>query len=410
MGLCLPACGARSLYHKIVMDFKEITKINVKGKRVLLRAPLDVPVKKRKVVDDTRLIMALPTIKYLLDHGASVIIISKMGRPGGKKVRELSLSQVAKPLSELLGKKVSFIPDAIGKKAETAIKKLKPGDVILLENLRFYPGEEANDPEFAEELASRADLFVMDDFPNIQNNHAGIAGVARFLPSYAGIGLTEEIKTLTEAFARPSKPFVAIIAGAKISTKIDILKSLIKKVDVLLIGGAMANTFLAAEGYDVGKSLYEPDFVDAADDIKREAEDNGVEVILPDDVMVAGRVGEGVRATEKGLDEIGKGDIVVDIGPKSVGKFSEPIKFAGTIFWNGPLGIAEHKNFAGGTIGVAKIVSESKAKSIIGGGDTVLAVSRLALPFDFVSTGGGATLALLSGEKLPGLLALQSKK
>jgi phosphoglycerate kinase len=389
------------------MGFKEITKANVKGKKVLLRACFDVPVRNGKVTDDTRIRTALPTIKWLTENGAAVIIISKMGRPEGKKVRALSLSQVVRPLSDLLGQKVSFVSEVIGKRAEVATRGIKPGEVILLENLRFHKGEEENDTKFAEKLASYADIFVMDDFPNVKNDHAGITGVTKFLPSYAGITFATEIETLTEAFAKPAKPFVAVIAGAKISTKIDVLKSLIKKIDVLVIGGAMANTFLAAEGYDVGKSLFEPDFIDSADDIKREAEDNGVEVILPDDVIVTRKISDGAKGTVKALDEIEKQDIIVDVGPRSVGKFSEPLKFAGTIFWNGPLGMAEYKNFAGGTIGVAKIISESRAKSIIGGGDTVSAVADLNLDFDFVSTGGGATLELLAEEKLPGLLALK---
>lgn len=390
------------------MNFKEITSAKVKGKKVLLRACFDVPVRNGKVTDDTRLKTAIPTIDWLLANGAAVIIISKMGRPGGMKIKALSLGQLVKPLSDLLEKKVSFCAEAIGKKAEFAVKSVKPGEILLLENLRFYKGEEENDPGFSKKLASYADLFVMDDFPNAGNDHAGTTGVTKFLPSYAGITFTNEVKILTEAFSDPIKPFVAVIAGAKISTKIDILRSLIKKVDVLIIGGAMANTFLAAEGYDVGKSLFEPDFIDCADEIKREAEDMGVEVILPDDVMVAKKVGDGVRACARALDEVEKSDIIVDIGPKSVGKFAEPLRFAGTIFWNGPVGIAEIKNFAGGTIGIANVISRSKAKSIIGGGDTVSAVSGLSLDFDFVSTGGGSTLKLLAGEKLPGIIALRS--
>lgn len=385
---------------------KDITKQKITGKKVLVRVCFDVPLKGNKVVNDSRIRDAVPTIEYLTNNGAAVILVSKLGRPNGKKVRAFSLGHVVKTLEQILNRKVKFSPEAIGPKAEKAVAELKPGEVLLLENLRFYKGEEENDPKFAEKLSSYADLFVMDDFPNIKNNHAGITGVAKLLPAFAGISFKEEVEALTKAFEKPKKPFVAVIGGAKISTKIDVLKALIKKVDVLIVGGGMANTFLVAEGYDIGKSLYEEDYVDSADEIIREAGDCGVEVILPDDVVVAKKVKEKAKTREVAIDEVEKGDIIVDVGPKSVGKFAEPLKFAGTIFWNGPMGIAEYANFANGNIGVAKIIAESKAKSVVGGGDTIASVKDLNLPFDFVSSGGGATLEFLAGEKLPGLEAL----
>lgn len=385
--------------------FKTITEANVKGKRVLVRSCFDVPVKNGQVTDDTRIKSAVPTIKWLSDSGAAVIIVSKMGRPGGKKIKELSLFQVVGPLAKFLGKPVRFVSESIGKEVEAVVSAVRPGDILILENLRFHPEEEANNSDFAKKLASYADLFVLDDFPNVQNDHAGVTGITKYLPSYAGIDLSQEVKKLAKVFKKPKKPFVAVVGGAKISTKIDILKALTRKVDVLILGGGMANTFLAAEGYDVGKSLFEPDFLDSADEVKREAEDAGVELLLPDDAVVVKNISESAVTESKPIDEVEKSDIIVDIGPKSVAKFSEPLKFAGTVFWNGPVGMAEHKNFAGGTTAIADIISNSSAKSIIGGGDTISAVGD-EYKFDFISTGGGATLAFVAGEKLPGLEAL----
>jgi phosphoglycerate kinase len=390
----------------VEFKFKEIEKANVKNKKVIVRVCFDVPIKNGKITDDTRIKSAIPTINWLLKNGAAVILISKLGRPEGKVVPELSLGQVTERLSELIEKPVNFVPDCIGPKATDATEKLKSGEVLLLENLRFHPEEEDNDPDFAQELASFGDLFVMDDFPNVKNDHAGITGITEYLPSYAGINFAMEIKTLAGAFNEPKRPFVAVIGGAKVSTKIDVLKSLIRKVDVLIIGGGMANTFLAAEGYEVGKSLYEPDFADSAIEITRLAEDNGIELMLPDDIVVSKSLTSGTPKIES-LEEVEKNEFIVDIGPRSVSKYAEPLKFAGTIFWNGPVGVNEVPAFAKGTIAVAKIISESRGKSIIGGGDTVSAVSDLSLRFDFVSTGGGATLELLSGENLPGLEALE---
>lgn len=384
---------------------KKITEANVKGKRVLVRACFDVPTKNGRVADDTRIKAALPTINWLIENGASVVIISKMGRPEGKVVKELSLFQVVPTLSGLLNKRVSFVSESVGPEVEAMTERMQPGDILVLENLRFHKEEEENDPTFAKSLAGLADLFVFDDFPNVKNDHAGTTGVTKYLPSYAGINFAEEIENLKEAFEKPARPFVAVIGGAKVSTKIDVLKALVKKIDVLILGGGMANTFIAAEGYDVGSSLYEEDFLDEAEEIKKLAEDAGVELMLPDDVRVATKLKDSAKVKERSLDEIKKSEIIVDIGPKSVAKFSEPLKFAGTIFWNGPIGIAEHKNFGKGNESVAKIISESRAKTIIGGGDTVALIPDVH--FDFVSNGGGATLEFLAGEELPALKALE---
>lgn len=389
------------------MGFKEITGENVKGKTVLVRVDFDVPMKNGRVASDDRIKASLDTIKYLTCSGAAVILCSHLGRPDGKKVKELSLKPVAKELEKLIGTKVAFVPDCIGPERDKAVGKAKNGDVVLLENVRFHKEEEENDPEFAQKLAKGCDIFVNDAFPAAHRNHASIVGVTKLMPSYAGVNFAEEVKILTETFENPKKPLVAVIGGAKISTKIDVLKALSRKVDVLILGGGMAITFAAGEGYEIGRSLFEEEFLDEADDVRREAEDNGVELLLPDDFMVAKSASEGSKPTAKAIDEIDKTDVIVDIGPRSISKFSEPLKFAGTIFWNGPVGIAEQKNFAGGTKAIANIISDAGAKSIIGGGDTVAAVAGENLKFDFVSNGGGATLAFISGEKLPGVEALR---
>lgn len=378
-----------------------IEKVDVKEKKVIVRAPFDVPLSGSKITDDSRIKSSLKTIKYLLQNKAAVVLVSKLGRPGGKRVRALSLAPVAKHLSKLLDQRVIFCSEAVGPKADKAKRNLKPGEVLLLENTRFYKGEEENDSEFAKKLADGCDLYVFEDFPNAANDHAATTGLAKILPTYAGINFAGEVEHLTKFFEKPAEPFVAVVGGAKISTKIDILKGLIDRVDVLILGGGMANTFLVAEGYDIGKSLYEEDFVDTAEEIARLCEDKGVELLLPDDVMVAKRVRAKTRAYEKSVDEVNKNEVIVDIGPKSVAKFSEPLKFARTIFWNGPVGIAEFPNFAKGTEAIAKIISATRSKSVIGGGDTVGVLSKGRYKFDFVSTGGGATLELVAGEKLP---------
>ena len=389
------------------MGFKEITEENVKGKKVLVRVDYDVPMKNGKVVSGGRIKASLDTLKYLLSGGAAVILCSHLDRPGGKKKKELSLKVVAKELEKLIGTKVAFVSDCIGPRRDKAVGKAKSGDVVLLENVRFHKEEEENNPKFAGKLTRGCDLFVNDAFPAAHRNHTSIVGVTKILPSYAGINLAKEVKVLTETFENPKKPLVAVIGGAKISTKIEVLKALSQKVDVLILGGGMAITFAAGEGYEVGNSLFEEEFLDEADNVRREAEDNGVEVLLPDDFMAAKSTSEGAKPIAKAIDEIDKTDIIVDIGPRSISKFSEPLKFAGTIFWNGPVGIAEIKNFAGGTKAIANIIADSGAKSIIGGGDTAAAVADENLKFDFVSSGGGATLAFISGEKLPGIEALK---
>lgn len=388
-------------------NIEEVKREDLRNKKVLVRVDFDVPMKNGKVASNDRIKANLDTIKYLENGGATIILCSHLGRPEEKKVKSLSLAPIAKELEKLLGSKILFLSDAIGPKRDKAVKNSKSGDILLLENVRFYKGEEENDLEFAKKLASKCDIYINDAFPAAHRDHASIVGVTKILPSYAGIQLTKEMKTLTETFENPKKPLVAVIGGAKISTKIDVLKALAKKVDVLILGGGMAITFAASEGFEIGRSLFEEDFLDEADNVRREAEDSGVEVLLPDDFMVAKSASDNIKPTARPIDEVAKSDVIVDIGPKSIAKFSEPLKFAGTIFWNGPVGIAENKNFAGGTKAIAHIIAEADAKSVIGGGDTVAAVADENLKFDFVSTGGGATLAFISGRELPGLEALE---
>lgn len=389
------------------MKFREITSVQVKDKNVLVRVDFNIPLKNGQIASTERIETSLETIKYLLKNEAAVILCSHLGRPEGKKNLEFSLKTVAEKLSDLLNQKVKFIDDCIGEKRNQEIRNLKVGDVALLENLRFYSEEEKNDPNFAQKLALECDLFVNDAFSASHRAHASIVGIPQFLPSCAGFGLIEEVKNLLSLRDNPKRPFVMISGGAKISDKIDILKGVLEKIDVLLIGGGMANTFLAAEGYEVGKSLFEPNLLSVAEEISREAEDKGVELILPDDVVVAKSVSEDAATLVKTIDEVEKNDIIVDIGPKTVSRWAEPLRFAATIFWNGPVGINEYREFAKGTSALAKIISDSGAHSVIGGGDTLSAVSGLDLKFSYVSTGGGATLELVSGKDLPGLEVLR---
>jgi len=389
------------------MKLRSIKDVDVKGKRVLVRVDYNVPVKNGVVADPERIISSAETVKWLLAHGATVVLCSHFGRPDGKKNKDYSLKFIVSKVEEIMGHKVIFSNDCVGAVRAKVVDSAGPGSLILLENVRFYEGEEKNEPEFAKKLAEGMDIFVNDAFSASHRAHASVVGVTEILGSYAGFSLEEEAGYLSGSLEKPKKPFVVVSGGAKISDKIDVLKSLIEKSDVLIIGGAMANTFLAAEGYDVGKSLYEENYESSATEITRLCEDHSVELILPDDVVTAKTIGDSVKTETKPIDEVEKNDIIVDVGSISVGKYAEPIQFAGTIFWNGPMGIAEHKNARGGTIGIAKIIAESEGLSIIGGGDTIAAVKDMNLTFDFVSTGGGATLEMLSGKKLPGLEVLK---
>lgn len=387
---------------------KTVVDLDVKGKKVFVRVDFNVPIKDGVVGDDTRIRAALPTIEYLVKNGAAVILASHLGRPKGGPEAKYSLKPVADYLAKLLGKPVAFAEDCIGPKAEAAAKALKPGQVLVLENTRFHPEEEANDQTMAKAMASLADLYVNDAFGTAHRAHASTEGVARYLPAAAGFLLEKEIKYLGQAVAEPKRPFVAILGGAKISDKIGVIKNLLVKADTILIGGGMANTFFKAEGYDVADSLVE----DTALDIARELlKTGGGKLRLPVDMVVADKFEEGAAHKVLPTGNVPAGWRILDIGPDTIEHYAKVVKTAGTVVWNGPMGVFEFPEFAKGTFGVAKAVADSKAISIIGGGESVAAIqqSGLADKITHISTGGGASLEMLEGLVLPGVAALQDK-
>ncbi|MFL7870763.1 MAG: phosphoglycerate kinase [Anaerolineales bacterium] len=387
---------------------KTIRDIDVKDKRVLVRVDFNVPVKEGVVGDDTRIRAALPTINYLLENGAALILCSHLGRPKGEVKPEFSLRPVAEYLGKLIDKPVAFAEDCIGPKAEDAAKALKPGDVLLLENTRFHAGETKNDPEIAKQLASLADVYVNDAFGSAHRAHASTEGVAQFLPAVAGFLLEKEIKYLGQAVANPEKPFVAILGGAKISDKIGVIKNLLTKADSILIGGGMANTFFKAEGYPVGDSLVEDDALDTAKEILEQA---GTKFRLPVDVVIADKFEADAAQKTMSTGPIPDGWRILDIGPETVVHFAKIIGEAKTVVWNGPMGVFEFPAFAKGTFAIAQAAAESEAVTIVGGGESVAAVkqSGLADKITHISTGGGASLEMLEGLTLPGVAALQDK-
>ena len=387
---------------------KTIRDIDVKDKRVLVRVDFNVPVKEGVVGDDNRIRAALPTINYLLENGAALILCSHLGRPKGEVKPEFSLRPVAEYLGKLIDKPVAFAEDCIGPKAEDAAKALKPGDVLLLENTRFHAGETKNDPEIAKQLASLADVYVNDAFGSAHRAHASTEGVAQFLPAVAGFLLEKEIKYLGQAVANPEKPFVAILGGAKISDKIGVIKNLLTKADSILIGGGMANTFFKAEGYPVGDSLVEDDALDTAKEILEQA---GTKFRLPVDVVIADKFEADAAQKTMSTGPIPDGWRILDIGPETVVHFAKIIGEAKTVVWNGPMGVFEFPAFAKGTFAIAQAAAESEAVTIVGGGESVAAVkqSGLADKITHISTGGGASLEMLEGLTLPGVAALQDK-
>ncbi len=391
-----------------VFNKKTIIDMDVKGKKVLVRVDFNVPLKDGVVGDDTRIRAALPTIKYLLKNGAAVILCSHLGRPKGGPDPKFTLKPVGEHLAALLGKPVAFAEDCIGPVAEAAAKNLKKGQVLLLENTRFYPGEEKNDLDLAKKLASLADIFINDAFGTAHRAHSSTEGVARFLPAAAGFLLEKEIKYLGEAVANPKRPFIAILGGAKISDKIGVIRNLLAKADKILIGGGMANTFLAAKGFNMADSLVEAEAVETAKELLALG---GDKLVLPVDMVIADKFeAEAAHRTIK-AGKVPAGWRVLDIGPKTVKAFKEILATAGTVVWNGPMGVFEFPYFAKGTFGVAKAVAASKAISVIGGGESVAAIqqSGLAKKITHISTGGGASLEMLEGLELPGLAALQDK-
>lgn len=391
------------------MDKKTVRDLDVAGKKVLVRVDFNVPLNdKGEITDDTRITASLPTIQYLLEQKAAVILMAHLGRPKGQVKPELSLAPVAKHLGKLLGKKILFAPDCVGEAAQAAASKLKPGHILLLENLRFHKEEEKNDMEFAEKLASLAELYVNDGFGVSHRAHASVEGVTHFLPAAAGFLLEKEIQYVGQAVTNPLHPFVAIIGGAKVSDKIGVISNLLDKVDTLLIGGGMANTFLAAQGYKMGKSLVEEDKLYLAKELLAKAKKNKVNMLLPTDlVMAAAFAPDAEHVTEK-VKNLNQAYMALDIGAETSKAYAEALADAKMIVWNGPMGVFEMDAFCKGTEAVAKAVAKSRATSIVGGGDSVAAIEKLGLAkrITHISTGGGASLEYLEGKVLPGVAAL----
>jgi phosphoglycerate kinase len=396
------------------MAFRTLDDLAVKGKRVLVRADLNVPVADGKVTDATRIERQAPTIRELAEKGAKVILLSHFDRPKGKVVPSMSLKILVEPLSKAVGREVAFTDDCIGPKAEAAVAALKDGEVLLLENTRFHKGEEENDPAMAKQLAALGDIFVNDAFSAAHRAHASTEGVARLLPNAAGRSMQAELTHLQKALGNPERPLMAVVGGAKVSTKIALLENLVTRVETLVIGGAMANTFLAAEGTNIGKSLYEPDHLETARKVVHMANEAGAVILLPTDVVVAKEFKQGAAHRTVPAAQIGADEMVLDVGPDSIKAFANRLLTTRTLVWNGPFGAFETAPFDKGTVAaaqkVAELTREGKLLSVAGGGDTVAALAHAGVEDDFtyVSTAGGAFLEWLEGKTLPGVEALSS--
>ncbi|EDU37915.1 phosphoglycerate kinase [Clostridium sporogenes ATCC 15579] len=393
---------------------KSIEDIDVKGKKVLVRCDFNVPLSEGKITDENRLVGALPTIKYLMEKGAKIILCSHMGKPKGEPKKELSLLPVAKRLSEMLNKEVIFADDdnVVGENAKKSVKDMKDGDIVLLQNTRYRKEETKNEEVFSKELASLADLFVNDAFGTAHRAHCSTVGVTNYLEEAAcGYLIQKELKFLGNAVEKPERPFVAILGGAKVSDKINVINNLLDKVDILIIGGGMGYTFLKSQGYTVGDSLLEEDKVEYAKEMINKAKEKGVNLLLPVDITIADRFDKDAKPIITEDQNVGEGYMGLDIGPKTAKMYSDAIKSAKTVIWNGPMGVFEFKNFANGTIEVAKAMADSDAVTIIGGGDSAAAVNILGFgdKMTHISTGGGASLEFLEGKELPGIAALNDK-
>lgn len=390
-------------------DLRNLHDLDVRGKRVFLRVDFNVPMDGKKITDERRIEAAVPTIEYLLDQGASIIVASHLGRPEGKVVQDFSLEPIAEKLAEVLDRNVEFLAEAVGPEVSKRASKLKPGEIIMLENLRFYPEEESNGVEFARELASLADVYIDDAFACVHRAHASIVGVAALLPSAAGFLVEEEYHTLHGLLEKPEHPFVAIIGGAKVAEKFELLESLLGLADTIVIGGAMANTFLLAHGVDVGASICEPELKARVQDLLEKAAAKQVTVILPTDVVVAASINKGEPTRTVDVHDIEAKDMALDLGPVTAKSIAAALSGAKTVFWNGTLGFTEIEAYAHASTAVAEAIIESGAQSIIGGGDTAGFLDQDSNPakFSFVSTGGGAALELLAGKQLPGIVSLQ---
>ncbi|HHW41028.1 MAG TPA: phosphoglycerate kinase [Syntrophomonadaceae bacterium] len=393
------------------MSLKTIRDISLKDKRILVRVDFNVPVDEQgRVTDDARIRATLPTIRYILDQGAKAILMSHLGRPKGKVVEKLRMNDVARRLGELLGKEVQKADDCIGPEVEQAVSRLRPGDVLLLENLRFHPEEEANDREFARKLASLGDVYVNDAFGTAHRAHASTAGVAEFLPAYAGFLMEKEVKALGGILSDPGRPFIAVLGGAKVADKIGVLKNLVEKVNGFLLGGGMANTFLRAEGYSLGDSLVDEEHVEFAGEFLDGVRRRGIEVELPVDLVIA-RDGDEAATKVVSPREVPEGWRALDIGPKTVERFTLILGNARTVFWNGPLGLFEKDAFARGSEAIARALTRPGIVSVVGGGDTLAVLEKFGLAdkVTHASTGGGASLEFLEGRELPGVAVLEKE-
>lgn len=393
------------------MNKKTVRDVDVGGRRVFLRADLNVPLDDGRITDDTRVRASVPTIVYLLERGASVVLASHLGRPKGKVNDALRLKPVADRLSQLLGRPVRLTGDALGAGVQLAVDKLQPGDLLMLENLRFHAEEEANDPAFAKALANFADLYVDDAFGSAHRAHASTEGITHYLPAVAGLLLEREVDALSRLLKRPAKPFHTLIGGAKIAGKLEVLEALLNRCQAIMVGGGMANTFLAARGHAMGKSLVESDQLDNAERIMAEARRKRVRFMLPTDAVIAPQIHYRAKTETVSIEAIPKDQMVVDIGPETVAAYTEHLAKARTIFWNGPMGVFEIASFADGTTAIARYIAErtgSGVVTIVGGGDSVAAVEQLGVAdrMTHVSTGGGASLEFVEGKSLPGVEAL----
>ena len=394
------------------MRKKTVADIDVAGKRVFLRVDFNVPMDKTGAIsDDARIQACLPTIKYLTDHNARVIACSHLGRPDGKVVESLRLEPMARRLSELIGKQVAALGESVGSEVEAAIAKLKDGEIVLLENIRFHPEEEANDSGFAKTLSQLADIFVNDAFGTSHRAHASVVGVARYLPAVSGFLMEKEIRALSGALENPARPFAAMIGGAKVSGKLAVLENIIDKVDALLIGGGMAATFLKSMGYGVGNSMVENDKLDYIRQLSQKAKSKGIKLLLPQDSVITEKLEAGASTKTVLLAKIPDGWSIADIGPDTVKEFSAELRKCKTVVWNGPVGVFEIPEFATGTRSLIKVLAGLEATTVIGGGSTAEAVAEMGLvdKMSHVSTGGGAALEFLEGKVLPGVAVLQDK-
>jgi phosphoglycerate kinase len=397
------------------MEKQTVRDFDPQGKRVLVRVDFNVPIEDGKVKDDSRIRAALPTITYLLDNGASVVLMSHLGRPKGKVVESFRLRPVAQWLSALLRRPVPITGDPLGIGTRDAVARLKPGQIMMLENLRFHPEEEANDDEYAKTLASYGEVYVNDAFGTAHRAHASTVGVTHYLPAYAGLLMEREIKALSSMLESVAHPFAAVIGGAKVSGKLGVLNNLMNKVDAFLIGGGMANTFLVAKGHSVGKSLLERDLVDDAGKVLENAEKSGVEILLPTDVVVAKEVTRGAEHKTVLVNKIPNSWSAVDIGPQTIEAFKAALEPARTVFWNGPLGVFEVPTFGDGTRAIGRFLADradSGVTVIVGGGDSIAALEELGLTdkMTHISTGGGASLEFLEGSELPGIAVLKNRE